>query len=102
MDARDVSRTYLTLHEFASATGLSESTVRRRVRDGSLRFVQPGGPGTRILFRVDALERSPDPRSAFDRPALNPPLATRSIDPVQNQPSGPVPRWFRKLPNKKS
>jgi hypothetical protein len=39
------------------ASGLSESTIRRRVRDDSIAAVQVGGKGKKFLFPVDALER---------------------------------------------
>ena len=49
--------TYLTLRQFILRSGLSESTLRRRVRDGTLVAIQPGGPGKKILFPSDALDR---------------------------------------------
>lgn len=100
MEAHEILRSYLTLREFSVTTGLSESTLRRRVRDGSLPFVQPGGPGTRILFRADALERKPEAGAALDQPEFNRSTA-RSIHPASSQPAGARPRWTHKLSKKK-
>lgn len=47
---------FLSLSEFSRLTGLSPSTIRRRVRDGSIRALQPGGRRTRLLFTVSALD----------------------------------------------
>ena len=49
---------YLTIDELSMRSGLSVSTLRRRVREGNIEALQPGGPGTRLLFRPDVLERS--------------------------------------------
>ncbi|MHB9050013.1 MAG: helix-turn-helix transcriptional regulator [Pirellulales bacterium] len=51
-------RQYLSLREFQKATGLSESTIRRRVKDGSLLVHQPGGKRKKLLFPRDALVTS--------------------------------------------
>jgi excisionase family DNA binding protein len=47
-------REFLSPQELATRTGLSVETVRRRVRDGSLPSIQPGGPGKRILISIAA------------------------------------------------
>lgn len=38
--------------DFAKIAGLSQSTVRRRIKDGSIAALQPGGPGT--AWRIPA------------------------------------------------
>jgi hypothetical protein len=48
--------TYVSPREFSHFSGLSLSTIRRRIRDGSLPVSQPGGSRTRVLIRRDALE----------------------------------------------
>jgi hypothetical protein len=49
---------FVTLRELGQITGLSISTLRRRVRDGSIDAVQLGGAGKRLLFPRDVLERA--------------------------------------------
>lgn len=48
---------YLDIDELSTLSGLSASTLRRYVRQGKIIALQPGGPGSRLLFRPDALER---------------------------------------------
>jgi hypothetical protein len=47
---------YLDIDELSALSGLSTSTLRRYVRQGKIAALQPGGPGSRLLFRPDALE----------------------------------------------
>lgn len=75
-------RRYLTLKEFSAHTGLSEATVRRRAREGTIPFRQPGGPRTKLLFQADALE------PIGDGPTASPPV----VDSAPSIP-GPPPRW---------
>ncbi|MBL8797084.1 MAG: helix-turn-helix domain-containing protein [Planctomycetia bacterium] len=49
---------YLDIDELSTLSGLSVSTLRRYVRQGKIIALQPGGPGSRLLFRPDALERA--------------------------------------------
>src|SRR5213078_4633777 len=49
---------YLTYDELSKITGISLSTLRRRVKDGSIPCIQPGGPRTRVVFPLDVLDRS--------------------------------------------
>jgi hypothetical protein len=53
-------RRYLDLEELSRVSGLSQVTLRRYWRDGKIHGFQPGGPGSRVLFPADALERSPN------------------------------------------
>ena len=116
-------RMHLTLREFVRHFGLSESTVRRRVRDGSLSAVQVGGKGKKILLRVDALERTNNTTAnAAVCPAAAPvdaleqtnsttasariedqseqtPLTPSTGTPTEPRP-GPRPRWTRRLPRR--
>jgi hypothetical protein len=95
---RDMSANFISLKEFLAYSRLSESTVRRRVRDGSLRAIQVGGKGKKLLFSVDAFVRSQDSSDSDGRDAptevVNLPQSTGMQADV---PAGPRPRWARKL-----
>jgi hypothetical protein len=56
-----IAKQFLKIREFSRISGLSVSTIRRRVRDGSIPAIQPGGAGKVILFARDALERQSSP-----------------------------------------
>lgn len=49
---------YLTFDEFERSVPLSVSTIRRRLKDGSIPYIQPGGRGHSVLIREDALDVS--------------------------------------------
>ncbi len=51
-----VLRKCIKLKDVCQMTGLSASTIRRRVRDGSLPAVQLGGRGCRLLFDLVAIQ----------------------------------------------
>lgn len=91
-------RGLLTLKEFTLQSRLSASTVRRRVRDGSLPFIQVGGKGKKLLFPADALVRVRNQTAsavgAVQAELLNPPPSTGAQADI---PAGPRPRWARKL-----
>lgn len=59
------SAKFLTIRQFSLASPLSEATIRRRIRDGSLPFVQPGGKRTKILIPADALVLSEQAKQEF-------------------------------------
>ena len=96
------AKEYLSPAEFAALSTLSEATVRRRIKDGSIPTYQPGGHRTRILIPRDALERS---RKAEGEP-LNQLRAsdhnegcsakTDSLLVSPNIP-GPSPQWKRSI-----
>jgi excisionase family DNA binding protein len=92
---------FLTLQEFARLSRLSESTIRRRVRDSSLPAVQMGGRGKKLLIPADALEQSCRtiaaalPDDASDSSPLAP--CTRTTTDIL---AGPRPRWARNLPRR--
>lgn len=86
----------LTIQEFARRSSQSESTVRRRIKDGSLKAWQPGGPGTRLLIPVTCL-----PSAQVVTAPVSLPIQSIS-SPTSKAPqrlSGPTPRWkrFRKV-----
>jgi excisionase family DNA binding protein len=86
------STSFFTVAQFAAHLGLSDKTLRRRIREGSLPYFQPGGPKTKILIPADALHQRADI-----------PLSGREITPNQAEPfneqeprpalPGPKPRW---------
>ena len=88
----------LTLKEFVEQSRLSESTVRRRARDGSLPVVQLGGKGKKLLFPIDALEQiqHSTPFATPDGEVDNIPLTPSTGTPTAST-SGPRPRWARNL-----
>ena len=90
---------YLKLKDFVARSGLSESTVRRRVRDGSLTAVQVGGKGKKLLFPVDGLERI-HARGETSQLVNETEHTSFSQSPGASAeiPSGPRPRWARSLP----
>jgi hypothetical protein len=89
---------YISLAQLSAISGLSASTLRRRIKDGSLPVIQPGGRRSRLLFRRDVL----DTLSAVAREATSTSASsgeeTPGDDPtipaVQPLP-GPRPRWTR-------
>jgi excisionase family DNA binding protein len=85
-----VPRRYLSYQELSGMAGLSVSTLRRLVKNGQLPFFQPGGPGTRIVFAADVLERliQPTPRSAQESQKAF--ARTKA-----GTPPGPQPKWMR-------
>ena len=99
------SRTHLSVQEYAKATGLSLSTVRRRVKDGSVPVLQLGGKCHRVLIPMGAIEHTgatgqlgaeaepgPDLSERADHAvggAATLPLATQKPSRIP----GPSPRW---------
>jgi len=49
-------RQTLTIKQLHEATGLSISTLRRRVKDGTIPVIQPGGRGKKLLFPMTILD----------------------------------------------
>jgi excisionase family DNA binding protein len=91
------SKAFLTVREFAKFTGLSDKTIRRRIREGRLLFHQPGGPRTKILIPSNWSIREAEASG----PALpmDPGLVRRFREshPHEQQQArqlpGPKPRW---------
>lgn len=86
----DVSRQYLSIREFTQQSGLSQSTIRRRVSEGSLTNFQPGGAGKKVLIPTDALMRS-DAQSETV-PAVNSAPMSPPETPAPCR-RGPRPAW---------
>lgn len=68
---------YLSLAELSARSGVSAATLWRLKEARRIPFFQPGGPGTRLLFPADALERTEPPEEGTGA-AL----------------SGPTPKWM--------
>jgi excisionase family DNA binding protein len=85
---------YFTIRELSKVSRLSESTLRRRIEDGSLPVIQPGGHRTRMLFASDVLEKLIPVVAESDDDLL----ATRNNKPSRSaqQLAGPLPRWKRR------
>ena len=68
-------------------------TVRRRIADGSIAVVQPGGPRTRVLIAADTLDRSVDQRGTAVRTGSGTDSAAFSTTSDLKR-AGPLPRWM--------
>jgi len=91
---------FFTLSEFVNALGgaISESTVRRRIKDQTIPYVQPGGKSTKILIPASVLTKYQHPEhqgSTGMAPSTKPekPPGTSNLH-------GPAPKWKRALKNK--
>ncbi len=61
-----------TIKEFAAVASFSIETIRRRIKDGTFEFWQPGGPGTRILLLASNLPLHPLSNLSKPPPAQKP------------------------------
>lgn len=84
-------KTYLSIEEFSECTGLSPSTIRRRIADGKIPIWQPGGTGTRLLILNDFLNRESSQINPESREATAP-VSRKSREKL----AGPVPKWRQK------
>src|ERR1043165_4231033 len=82
------SRCYLTYEELSELTGLSLSTLRRRVKDGSLPCFQSGGPRTRVIFAANVIDLLIQSTPADLEANCETPQP-------QPKPLGPRPKWQR-------
>lgn len=74
-----------TLTELSAESRLSVTQIRRLVKKGLIPFLQPGGPGGKLLFQPNALLAANQSAEALPSPTL-PPTA------------GQQPRWMRDCP----
>jgi len=79
-------RPLLTLQELCQQSRLSPATVHRLKNAGKIPFYQPAGPGGRLLFPADAIERA-CPRADETSPATPSTSASARL-------SGPLPNWM--------
>jgi hypothetical protein len=84
-----IARRFLTCKELALATTLSEQTLRRLFKRRLVVGYQPGGPRTRIVFPVDAIEQA-------IQAAAGPMSATAESpsEPSSDPKRGPRPKWL--------
>lgn len=82
-EIRMKSSKYLSASELSKVAGISVATVWRLKGEGKIGFLQPGGPGSRVLFKRDALEHAPNPVMPSEKPAKAKKLP------------GPKPKWRR-------
>src|SRR5258708_2337474 len=104
MSTEQASR-FLSIAELARQSGLSISTIDRRVKDGSIPFIQPGGPRTRKFFRADVLERLASHVPTSSGSAA--PASSTANDSAYHQDApakiaGPRPKWLNGQLNIKS
>lgn len=93
----DATKQFQTLKELVVSSGLSEATIRRRVKDGTLPYEQVGGPGKRLLFPLDAIERAGCAAQFTDAGLQE--AETAPPAPSQSVP-GRRPAWTKKLPQR--
>ncbi len=86
-------RLYVSPLEYVQLSGLSLSTVHRYLKSGRIPFEQPGGPRSRILIPVNALQQRPSSHDSAEEPSADAPLTSQSN---QRPSSGPQPRWMNK------
>lgn len=55
MDVQETQKHLLSIREFAIRAGMSMSTVRRRIKDGSLQTLQLGGSGKQHRLSAEQL-----------------------------------------------
>lgn len=91
---------FIDISEFSRRSGLSMSTIRRRIKDGSIPSWQPGGPGTRTMIPISSIpDRSNQPpvRSSVVPETMT--AAHHSEHSDENthahKISGPAPRWLK-------
>lgn len=88
MSGQSQLTSYLTLKQFCQHTRLSVSTVRRRVKDGTIPVLQLGGRRKKLWFAPDALKQvCGESRTQPQQPI---------VDPIPALP-GPSPRWRKKV-----
>lgn len=88
-----LERAYLSVAQFCKLTGLSSSTVRRRIVDGSIRTFQPGGPRSRVLIPTEQLNFKLVSEPGYVAPSAG------SDGVMSKRRSGRRPKWFDELNN---
>ena len=91
--AKESRRSCLSYEEVRAQTGLSLSTLRRRVQEGTVPFMQPGGPRTRVFFPPDIVERLL--QQAQREPAPSPAALPFQAATDATAHRGPKPKWMR-------
>lgn len=86
-------RQYLSVEEYSQRSGLAVITVRRYIRSGRLRALQPGGRKHRILIPVAALEQVLTPAAPESIPLAKPKIQKPLPGPIPNWRKGPQPQY---------
>lgn len=85
--ANSSSSDLLSIEELSDIVSLSISTIRRRIRDGGIPAIQPGGKGTKLLIPKEWInQQATTPQSSRLEPSSSGRHQRKSI-------SGPPPRW---------
>jgi excisionase family DNA binding protein len=91
-----VADQYLSVAQLSKLSGISEVTLRRRIKDGSIPAIQPGGPRTRLVVRRDVLDLLTNLQSAaahVENGAMGETPEASGHGPRGNL-SGPRPKWL--------
>jgi len=83
-----LDKDFLTIKELRVLTGRSISSLRRDVSMGRLEAFQPAGPGGKLLFRRDAIER-------WKVVSITPPSSAAHSS---THLPGPSPAWMSGMP----
>ena len=86
-----ISPVFFTPEQMAMITGLSLSTIWRRIRDGSMPFVQPGGRRKRVLIPRTFLDQLDTQRQSDEHEVVGKP-----INPLRRR-GCRQPAWISKL-----
>ncbi|QDU05456.1 Helix-turn-helix domain protein [Gimesia chilikensis] len=82
-----ISAAFHTIEELAPKLAVSISTIRRRIRDGSIPAIQPGGKGTKLLIPKEWVnQQATISKSSRLESSSSGRHQRKSI-------SGPAPRW---------
>ena len=90
---------FLKFEDLAAQLPFSKSTLRRRIRDGSIAKYQPGGRGSRLAFHPDVLKaatamvNAPDPESAPGASAAQVDPRPAVTTPIRSKLPGPTPKF---------
>lgn len=87
-------RTFLTVREFASQSGIGVATVWRYLHDGKLPKYQPGGRGCRVVIPIQALHTLPVYEGTNSMPQTDS-APSPGQKHQQKKIPGPRPKWPR-------
>lgn len=93
------TRQTLTIKELERLSGLSVSTLRRRIADGSLPVIQPGGQRTRMAFLPNVLELLSQPCRRIPAPASA--ATPEQPAPAQDKAEKPNPEPDKPIPGRR-
>ncbi|MEQ8854387.1 helix-turn-helix domain-containing protein [Gimesia sp.] len=77
----------LSIEELSTIISLSISTIRRRIRDGSIPAIQPGGKGTKLLIPKEWVNQ----QATISKSSRLEPSSSGRHQRICI--SGPTPRW---------